>query len=309
MRLRELSFLNKGVMITLTDERAGQEKSETFHAKGGLKEFIQHLNASRKPLHTEVVYVDTTRDDVGIELAMQYNDGYNENVVLVRQQHQHARRRHAPHRLQVGADARHQRLRRQGQLPEEGGLHALRRRRARRPHRGAVGEGPRAAVRGADQDEARQLRSRVRGQDGRQRMARGVPRRASAHREHRHREGGVGGARARGGPQGARPHAPQVGARRRQPARQARRLLAHRSGAVRAVPRRGRLGRRLGQAGAGRASSRRSCRSAARSSTSKRRASTRCCRTRKSARSSPRSAPASRKSSRSTRRAITRSSS
>jgi DNA gyrase subunit B len=80
MRLRELSFLNKGVMITLTDELAGQEKSDTFHAKGGLKEFIQYLNASRKPLHTEVVYVDTTRDDVGIELAMQYNDGYNENV-------------------------------------------------------------------------------------------------------------------------------------------------------------------------------------------------------------------------------------
>ncbi len=80
MRLRELSFLNKGVMITLTDERVGQEKSETFLAKGGLTEFIQHLNASRKPLHTDVLYVDTTRDDVGIELAMQYNDGYNETI-------------------------------------------------------------------------------------------------------------------------------------------------------------------------------------------------------------------------------------
>jgi DNA gyrase subunit B len=80
MRLRELSFLNKGVLITLTDERAGQEKSDTFHAKGGLKEFVAHLNASRKNLHPEVLYVDTTRDDVGIELAMQYNDGYNESV-------------------------------------------------------------------------------------------------------------------------------------------------------------------------------------------------------------------------------------
>ncbi len=80
MRLRELSFLNKGVLITLTDERAGQEKSETFHAKGGLKEFVAHLNATRKNLHPEVLYLDTTRDDVGIELAMQYNDGYNENV-------------------------------------------------------------------------------------------------------------------------------------------------------------------------------------------------------------------------------------
>src|SRR5581483_144134 len=80
MRLRELSFLNKGVMITLVDERVGQEKSETFHAKGGLKEFVQFLNTSRKPLHNEVVYIETTRDDVGIELALQYNDGYNETV-------------------------------------------------------------------------------------------------------------------------------------------------------------------------------------------------------------------------------------
>jgi len=80
MRLRELSFLNKGVMITLTDERTGQEKSETFHAKGGLKEFVQHLNSNRKPLHNEVIYIETTRDDVGIELAMQYNDSYNETV-------------------------------------------------------------------------------------------------------------------------------------------------------------------------------------------------------------------------------------
>src|SRR5689334_7367813 len=80
MRLRELSFLNKGVMITLTDERVGQEKSDTFHAKGGLKEFVQHLNANRKSLHNEVIYTETTRDDVGIEIAMQYNDQYNENV-------------------------------------------------------------------------------------------------------------------------------------------------------------------------------------------------------------------------------------
>ena len=81
MRLRELSFLNKGVTITLTDERAGQQKADTFHAKGGLKEFVQHLNGgSKKTLHPEVMYVETTRDDIGIELAMQYNDGYNETV-------------------------------------------------------------------------------------------------------------------------------------------------------------------------------------------------------------------------------------
>jgi len=79
-RLRELSFLNKGVTITLKDERPDMEKEETFLAKNGLREFVQHLNANRKPLHNEVIYLETTRDDVGIELAMQYNDGYNDSV-------------------------------------------------------------------------------------------------------------------------------------------------------------------------------------------------------------------------------------
>jgi DNA gyrase subunit B len=80
MRLRELSFLNKGVVITLKDERPGQEKEETFHAKGGLKEFVQHLNDKRKPLHPEVIYCETTKDDIGIEVALQYNDQYNDIV-------------------------------------------------------------------------------------------------------------------------------------------------------------------------------------------------------------------------------------
>src|SRR5215217_1449766 len=79
-RLRELSFLNKGVEIRIKDEREGQEKNETFIAKGGLREMVQFLNANRKPLHNEIVYIETGRDDVEIELAFQYNDGYNENV-------------------------------------------------------------------------------------------------------------------------------------------------------------------------------------------------------------------------------------
>jgi DNA gyrase subunit B len=79
-RLRELSFLNKGVTITLKDERPGQEKEEEFHAEGGLKEFVKHLNSTRKALHSDVIYIETTRDDIGIELAMQYNDGYSETV-------------------------------------------------------------------------------------------------------------------------------------------------------------------------------------------------------------------------------------
>jgi DNA gyrase subunit B len=79
-RLRELSFLNKGVTIILRDEREGQLKEDTFLAKGGLKEFVAFLNTTRKPLHPDIPYIETSRDDIEIELALQYNDGYNENV-------------------------------------------------------------------------------------------------------------------------------------------------------------------------------------------------------------------------------------
>jgi len=79
-RLRELSFLNKGVTITLKDERSDKQREETFHAKGGLKEFVGFLNAKQKPLHPEILYLEGEKDDIGIELSLQYNDGYNENV-------------------------------------------------------------------------------------------------------------------------------------------------------------------------------------------------------------------------------------
>ncbi|HEY7860792.1 MAG TPA: ATP-binding protein, partial [Gemmatimonadaceae bacterium] len=79
-RLRELSFLNKGVSITITDERDEPKRVELFHAKGGLKEFVAYLNANRKPLHSDVVYIETERDEIAIEIALQYNDSYGENV-------------------------------------------------------------------------------------------------------------------------------------------------------------------------------------------------------------------------------------
>jgi DNA gyrase subunit B len=84
-RLRELAYLNKGIQITLRDERPdemkdGQPREEVFFARGGLKEFVTYLIGSKKPLHQDVVYIDTTRDDIGIEMALQYNDSYAENV-------------------------------------------------------------------------------------------------------------------------------------------------------------------------------------------------------------------------------------
>ena len=84
-RLRELAFLNKGIQITLRDERPeelkdGQPREEIFFARGGLKEFVTFLNGHKKPLHQDVVYIDTERDDIGIEMALQYNDSYADTV-------------------------------------------------------------------------------------------------------------------------------------------------------------------------------------------------------------------------------------
>ncbi|WP_027093028.1 DNA topoisomerase (ATP-hydrolyzing) subunit B [Cohnella thermotolerans] len=77
-RIRELAFLNKGIQISLTDERTGM--SETFKYDGGIIEFVKYLNRTREPLHEQPIYVEGTRDYIQCEIAMQYNDGYTENI-------------------------------------------------------------------------------------------------------------------------------------------------------------------------------------------------------------------------------------
>ncbi|HIM55839.1 MAG TPA: DNA topoisomerase (ATP-hydrolyzing) subunit B [Candidatus Latescibacteria bacterium] len=77
-RLRELAFLNKGLEIKIAEEGTGE--SETYLFEGGLVEFVSFLNEGRKALHPEPIYLQGSRDDVGVEVAMQYNDGYQESV-------------------------------------------------------------------------------------------------------------------------------------------------------------------------------------------------------------------------------------
>ncbi|HEU4699209.1 MAG TPA: DNA topoisomerase (ATP-hydrolyzing) subunit B [Gemmatimonadales bacterium] len=79
-RLRQLAFLNKGIRITIRDEREAEPKEEVFYAKGGLAEFVQWLNRNKKPLHPKPVHFSAVKDDVEVDLALQYEDGYNENT-------------------------------------------------------------------------------------------------------------------------------------------------------------------------------------------------------------------------------------
>lgn len=77
-RLRELAFLNKGITIELKDERS--EKTNIFNFSGGVISFVEHLNKNKNPLHKKVVYFEKEKDDIKVEIAMQYNDGYAENI-------------------------------------------------------------------------------------------------------------------------------------------------------------------------------------------------------------------------------------
>jgi len=79
-RLRELAFLNKGVKIILMDERLSTPKTVEFKFEGGLKQFVEYLNKNKSVLHKEVVYFHGSRDDVEIEVGLQYNDSFNEAV-------------------------------------------------------------------------------------------------------------------------------------------------------------------------------------------------------------------------------------
>ena len=80
-RMREQAFLNAGLRITITDARPGSEQGETMCYEGGIREYVTYLNRNKTPLHQEVIYLAGAKGDSTAEIALQYNDGYNETLV------------------------------------------------------------------------------------------------------------------------------------------------------------------------------------------------------------------------------------
>ena len=80
-RMREQAFLNAGLHITITDARPGREQSEAMCYEGGIREFVTYINRNKTPLHEEVIYLSGAKGDSTAEIAIQYNDGYNETIV------------------------------------------------------------------------------------------------------------------------------------------------------------------------------------------------------------------------------------
>ncbi len=77
-RLREMAFLNKGIKITLEDKREGQTKKEEFHYEGGIREFVKFQNENKEAIHPDIIYFEYIREELEVEIAMQYTDRYNE---------------------------------------------------------------------------------------------------------------------------------------------------------------------------------------------------------------------------------------
>ncbi|MER2260692.1 MAG: DNA topoisomerase (ATP-hydrolyzing) subunit B [Psychrobacillus sp.] len=80
-RVRELAYLNRGLTITIADEREGQEKSVKYLYEGGIKSYVEDLNKSKEPITEEAIFVEGEKDGISIEIAMQYNAGYSSNIL------------------------------------------------------------------------------------------------------------------------------------------------------------------------------------------------------------------------------------
>ena len=189
-RLRELAFLNAGVVITLEDERGDGRKAEYLY-RGGIREFVAYLNTHKSNVHDDVIYMQGDKDGIGGRGRAAVERRLLGVGVFVREQHQHARRRHAPVGLPHRADGRG----RTGTSPKNNLAKDL-----KESNIGGddIREGlsavisvkiPQPAVRGPDEDEARQQRSAGHRHLGGQRQAVGVLRREPGDRAEGDRQG------------------------------------------------------------------------------------------------------------------------
>lgn len=79
-RIQQLAFLNKGLKLVLIDERGDSPRCHEYHYEGGLKEYVKYLNKNKTPVHEDIIYVEDLQDGIQVEVAMQYNDGYQPNI-------------------------------------------------------------------------------------------------------------------------------------------------------------------------------------------------------------------------------------
>ncbi|MDW0118875.1 DNA topoisomerase (ATP-hydrolyzing) subunit B [Sporosarcina thermotolerans] len=80
-RIRELAYLNRGLRITISDERGEENRTDTFYYEGGIKSYVEHLNQNKEPIHEEPIFIEGEKDGISIEIAMQYNGGFAENLL------------------------------------------------------------------------------------------------------------------------------------------------------------------------------------------------------------------------------------
>ena len=173
-RLRELAFLNSGVLIVLSDKRHAVEKREEMRYEGGVEAFVRYLDRNKTPLIPAPIMIKAERDGIAVECGAVVERQLSRDGALLHQQHPAARRRHPSRRLPRRADAPGHRLRGEGRRRAEGEGRAHRRRLPRRADRGALVQGAGSEILLADQGQARLLRGAPGGRERHQRGAAGT---------------------------------------------------------------------------------------------------------------------------------------
>ena len=170
-RLRETAFLTRGLRVELIDER-GEGRKVEFLYKGGIADFVKHLNESKDPLHRKIIFFEGETKDGQVEVAMQWNSSYQESIfsfannINTHEGGTHLSGFRSALTRTLNAD------RQEPRAAQGEGREPLRRGRPRGPHGRRLGEARRPAVRGPDQGQARQPADRGPGQGGRQPPAR-----------------------------------------------------------------------------------------------------------------------------------------